>query len=45
MWTDEVEQTALGMRRRAFEHTVKQQGGYLSQVCSSAELLSTQITG
>lgn len=41
MWSEEVERAALGMRRRAFEHTVKQQGGYLSQVCSSAELLST----
>ena len=41
MWTAEVERAALGMRRRAFEHTVKHQGGYLSQVCSSAELLST----
>ncbi len=41
MWTEKVARAALGMRRKAFEHTVKSQGGYLSQVCSSAELLST----
>lgn len=41
MWTAKVERAALGMRRKAFEHTVKAQGGYLSQVCSTAELLGT----
>lgn len=41
MWIDQVKRAALEMRRRAFEHTVSFQGGYLSQVCSSAELLST----
>lgn len=40
-WTKLVETAALRMRRKAFEHTVKSQGGYLSQVCSTAELLST----
>ena len=40
-WTDQVKKTALGIRRRAFEHTVKHQGGYLSQACSLAEILST----
>lgn len=41
MWAEKVARAALGMRRRAFEQTARQQGGYLSQVCSSAELLST----
>ena len=41
MWTDDVLRAALGIRRKAFEHTVKRQGGYLSQVCSGAELLYT----
>lgn len=41
MWIDEVNSAALSIRRRAFEQTVKRQGGYLSQVCSSAELLCT----
>lgn len=40
-WTEKVERSALRMRRKAFEYTVKTQGGYLSQVCSSAELLMT----
>jgi len=41
MWTEEVTRAALGVRRRGFEHTAKHQGGFLSQVCSSAELLCT----
>ena len=41
MWQDEVKQVALGIRRRVFEHTMKNNGGYLSQACSSAELLAT----
>ncbi len=41
MWPDEVKKVALGIRRRVFEHTIKNNGGYLSQACSSAELLAT----
>lgn len=41
MWQDEVKKVALNMRRRVFEHTIKNNGGYLSQVCSSADLLAT----
>ena len=41
MWIDQVKRASLEIRRKAFEHTVSLQGGYLSQVCSSAELLST----
>ena len=41
MWQDEVKKVALGIRRRVFEHTMKNNGGYLSQACSSAELLAT----
>jgi transketolase len=41
MWQDEVRQVALDIRRRVFEHTIKHNGGYLSQACSSAELLAT----
>ena len=39
MWAEKVERAALGVRRKGFEHTAKHQGGYLSQVCSTAELL------
>jgi transketolase len=40
-WTDEVRQTANRVRRRVLEHTVLHNGGYMSQACSSAEILST----
>ncbi len=41
MWKDEVKRVALGIRRRVFEHTIKNNGGYLSQASSAAELLAT----
>ena len=34
------EQIALGIRRRVFEHCIKNNGAYLSQACSSAEQLA-----
>lgn len=40
-WQDEVRRVALGIRRRVFEHTLTHNGGYLSQACSSADLLAT----
>lgn len=40
-WTELVHQAANGIRRRVLEHTLKHNGGYLSQACSSAELLAT----
>jgi transketolase len=41
MWQDEVRRVALGIRQRVFEHTIKNQGGYLSQACSAADFLAT----
>jgi transketolase len=41
MWQDDVRKVALGIRRRVFEHTIKNKGGYLSQACSSADFLAT----
>ena len=38
---DEIRTTARGVRRRVLEHTLRHDGGYMSQACSSAELLST----
>lgn len=35
---------AFGIRRRVLEHTIANNGGYLSQACSSAELLATMYT-
>lgn len=39
--TAEVEQVANAVRRRVLEYTLKNNGGYLSQACSSAEVLAT----
>ncbi len=41
MWQDEVQRVAAGIRRRVLEHTIRNNGGYLSQACSSAEILAT----
>lgn len=40
-WQDKVRRAAWGIRKRALEHTIKNNGGYLSQACSSAEIFST----
>ena len=40
-WVQEVKRVAAGVRRRVLEHTINNNGGYLSQACSSAELLAT----
>ncbi len=40
-WQDDVKRVAAGIRRRVLEHTINNNGGYLSQACSSAEILST----
>ena len=34
------EEIALRIRRRVFEHCIKNNGAYLSQACSSAEQLA-----
>ncbi|MDZ4136449.1 MAG: transketolase [Paracoccaceae bacterium] len=34
------EDIALGIRRRVFEHVIRNNGGYLSQACSAAEQLA-----
>jgi transketolase len=36
----EVLRVAAGIRRRVMEHTIKNNGGYLSQACSAAEILA-----
>ena len=35
-----TEDIALGIRRRVFEHAMRNNGGYLSQACSAAEQLA-----
>jgi transketolase len=39
-----TEQVARGIRRRVLAHTLSNNGGYLSQACSSAEILATLYT-
>ena len=39
-WQERARKTAAGIRRRVLEHTIRQGGGYLSQACSSAEILA-----
>ncbi|AWI06157.1 transketolase [Clostridium drakei] len=40
-WEDEVYKVANRIRLRVLKHTIENNGGYLSQACSSAEILST----
>ncbi|MCC7334095.1 MAG: hypothetical protein IT422_03300 [Pirellulaceae bacterium] len=40
-WLEEAQRVATAVRRRVLEHTLKNNGGYLSQACSSAEILAT----
>ena len=35
-----TEDIAMGIRRRVFEHSMRNNGGYLSQACSAAEQLA-----
>ncbi len=41
LWQDDVVRVAAGIRRRVLDHTIRNSGGYLSQACSSAEILAT----
>ncbi len=39
-WQAEADRVARGIRRRVLEHTLNNNGGYLSQACSAAEILA-----
>lgn len=43
-WQTAARRAAQGIRRRVLEHTVEANGGYLSQACSSAEILAVLYT-
>lgn len=43
-WQTEARRIAHAIRRRALEHTISSNGGYLSQAASSAEILATLYT-
>ncbi len=40
-WQEEILKTAANIRKRVMEHTIENNGGYLSQACSSGEVLAT----
>ncbi|MBW2536074.1 MAG: transketolase, partial [Deltaproteobacteria bacterium] len=43
-WAAEARRVARAVRRRVLQHTIHNNGGYLSQACSSAEILATLYT-
>ncbi len=43
-WQDRAQRMAQGIRRRVLEHVIRAGSGYLSQACSSAEILATLYT-
>jgi len=43
-WADEARRVARSVRRRVLAHTLAHDGGYLSQACSSAEILAALYT-
>lgn len=45
LWAGEVDRIAQGVRLRVFQHTVEQRGGYLSQACSSGQILGALYHG
>ncbi len=42
---ERIEKVARGIRQRVLAHTLKHNGGYMSQACSSAEILASLYTG
>ena len=43
-WQDEARRTARRVRQRVLRYTLENNGGYLSQACSSAEILAVLYT-
>ncbi|MBW2524316.1 MAG: transketolase [Deltaproteobacteria bacterium] len=43
-WAEEARAVARAVRRRVLDYTLRNDGGYVSQACSSAELLATLYT-
>lgn len=39
-WHDDITQIATGIRRRVLQHVIANNGGYMSQACSAAEMLA-----
>jgi transketolase len=43
-WQQETQEVADSVRRRVFEHVLRNDGGYLSQACSAAEIFAMLYT-
>lgn len=43
-WQENTKRVANGIRRRVLDFVIRNNGGYLSQACSSAEILATLYT-
>ncbi len=43
-WQHSVHRMATNIRHRVLEHTIRNDGGYLSQACSAAELFAYSIS-
>ncbi len=43
-WSEYTKRVANGIRRRVLDFTIRNNGGYLSQACSAAEILATLYT-
>jgi Transketolase, N-terminal subunit len=43
-WHEHTKRVANGIRRRVLDFTIRNNGGYLSQACSAAEILATLYT-
>ncbi len=43
-WSEYTQRVANGIRRRVLDFTIRNNGGYLSQACSAAEILATLYT-
>ena len=41
LWQEEIKRVADNIRMRVMEHTIRNNGGYLSQACSSAEIVAS----
>ncbi|MCC6275454.1 MAG: transketolase [Leptospiraceae bacterium] len=40
-WQNEISRVAGGIRKRVLQHSIQNNGGYLSQACSSAEIFAS----
>ncbi len=43
-WTEQTQTVADGIRRRVLDHVLRNNGGYMSQACSSAEMFAMLYT-